>query len=55
MSRVGVLKVERDKISSYNLQVKRKGEGGRGGEKARVPVTNHLKGDLRKHWEKIRA
>jgi hypothetical protein len=48
VSRVGVLKVERDKISSYNLQVERKGEGG-GGEKARVSVTNHLKGDLRRH------
>jgi hypothetical protein len=28
VSRVGVLKVERDKISSYNLQVERKGGGG---------------------------
>jgi hypothetical protein len=28
VSRVGVLKVEEDKISSYNLQVERKGEGG---------------------------
>ncbi len=53
MSRVGVLKVERDKISSYNLQVERKGEGG--GEKARVSVTNHLKGDLRRQWKKTRA
>jgi len=53
VSRVGVLKVEEDKISSYNLQVERKGEGG--GEKARVSVTNHLKGDLRRQWKKIRA
>jgi hypothetical protein len=28
VSRVGVLKVERDKISSYNLHVERKGGGG---------------------------
>jgi len=45
VSRVAVLKVEGDKISSYNLQVKGRGTGA---EKARVSVTNHFKRDLTK-------